>query len=310
MLVVQVYLYSEMFPKDSRGIKAFVWTLFTFETIFTIFITIAAWNGYGTGWGDIDTLTVFDWSWAVFTPLNSVMAGMAQSFYIWRISRLTTRHWVCVLIGSLVITQVTSAFYWGIRMGAEGRKITALFGLSPEITLSCIVPRSELWLVTSAVCDLSITVTLVIILSSQKQRTTFQRTTGVINKLIWFSVETGCVTSAGAILDVVLWLTTKQWNFHLIIFLILGKLYSNVLLATLNCRAPIFRSDSETMATVPQSSFWAEPQFKAANDSRPVVHISRNTNVTRETDTIIMTDFNGGDDTSGKGSTLDKSYRP
>ncbi|KAF7348028.1 hypothetical protein MSAN_01755200 [Mycena sanguinolenta] len=300
MLIVQVYLYSEMFPNDSRGIKAFVWSMFFLETVFTLLITIAAWNDYGPGWGDIDTLSIFDWSWDPLPPLSGFLAGMAQSFYIWRISKLTKKRWVLVLIASVMITQVTVAFYYGIRVALEGRTSTQLFALSPEITL---------WLIGSAVCDVSITVTLVIILSAQKRRTSFQRTTGVINKLIRFSVETGCVTSVGAIIDVTLWLTTKEWNFHLIAFLVLGKLYSNVLMATLNCRAPLFRSHSETTTAMPQSSLWAEPRLKPTHESRPAVHISRNTDVTRDTDTIIMTlkDFN---DTAGKESTLDKSYRP
>ncbi|KAF7349804.1 hypothetical protein MVEN_01280600 [Mycena venus] len=272
MLIVQVYLYSEMFPNDSRGIKAFVWVLFILETIYTLIITIAAWNDYGPGWGGI-------------------LAGMAQSFYIWRISKLTTKRWVPVLIGCVMLTQVTFACYYGIRVSVEGRTFTELFALSPEITL---------FLIGSAVCDLSITTTLVVVLSAQKHRTPFQRTTGLINKLIRFSVETGCLTSLGAIIDVILWLTTKEWNFHLIAFLVLGKLYSNVLMATLNCRAPIFRSESEatTIITMPQTSFWAEPRFKAAHESRPAVHISRNTDVPRDTETIVMTDFSPADSLS------------
>ncbi|KAJ7503562.1 hypothetical protein B0H11DRAFT_1905977 [Mycena galericulata] len=61
-------------------------------------------------------------------------------------------------------------------------------------------------------------------LSSRKRHTTFQRTSGVINKLIRFSVETGSVTSVGALVEATLWLTCRQWNFHFIFFLVLGKL--------------------------------------------------------------------------------------
>ncbi|KAF7346001.1 hypothetical protein MVEN_01622800 [Mycena venus] len=162
MLIIQVYLYSEMFPNDSRGIKAFVWVLFILETIYTLLITMAAWNDYGPGWGDVDTLSVYDWSWVPLPALSGILAGMAQSFYIWRISKLTTKRWVPVLIGCVMLAQVTFACYYGIRVSVEGRTFTELFALSPEIT-SSIENLSKLFLIGSAVCDLSITTTLVVV---------------------------------------------------------------------------------------------------------------------------------------------------
>lgn len=36
--------------------------------------TIAAWNQYGDGWGDLDTLTHIDWSWEPLPPLNGLRA--------------------------------------------------------------------------------------------------------------------------------------------------------------------------------------------------------------------------------------------
>ncbi|KAJ7073333.1 hypothetical protein B0H15DRAFT_963841 [Mycena belliarum] len=113
MLVVQVYMYSEVFPKDRRGIKILVWSMFILETIFTIFTTIAAWNDYGRGWGDLQTLVVIDWSWSPLPGLNAILAGMAQSFYIWRIWSLMNALWLPIGIGCVMVMQVTTAFYFG-----------------------------------------------------------------------------------------------------------------------------------------------------------------------------------------------------
>jgi len=310
-LIVQVYVYSEAFPKDRAGIKAVVWTIFLLETIFTVFMTIASWNQYGPGWGDPDSLIIIDWSWEPLPALNGVLAGIAQSFYIWRIWGLTRRLWLVILIGSIMITQVTVAFYYGIVVSIEGRGVDKLFALSPEITL---------WLTSSAACDLGVTISLVHTFSRQKQRSGFNRTQGILNKLIRFSVETGAITSFGAIIEVILWLASgHKWNIHFIFFLVIGKLYSNMLMATLNARAPLFRGDAFT-STAPQtlSTFWADAPSKNARaqasglnlHAHPpgVVHISQSTSVARDDNTIAMDDFNPMSSTAAGRDTPDKAH--
>ncbi|KAJ7761122.1 hypothetical protein B0H16DRAFT_560326 [Mycena metata] len=289
ILIVQVYTYSESYSRDRAGIKAVVWGMFILETVFTLFITIAAWNQYGLGWGDTDTLVIIDWSWEPLPALNGVLAGMAQMFYTWRIWSLTKQPWLPAIISLVVLTQVTVAFYYGIVVSVEGRGVDKLFALTPEITV---------WLTSTAAADLLITFSLVWIFSRQKQRSTFPRTFGMINTLIRYSVETGAITSLGAIVEVTLWLTSHQWNIHFIFFLVLGKLYSNMLLATLNARAPILRGElSVTGSAPPTNSFWADgtvnsPPVSNVNlDSSRGVYISRSVDVAKDVDPIAMEDF-------------------
>lgn len=97
------------------------------ETTFTVFMNIGAWNAYGPGWGDLTTLEYIDWSWKPLAELNSLreyvfailqlyaettygtVAVMAQSFYVWRIYRLTKSIWLPVLIQCVRLT-VTLVF--------------------------------------------------------------------------------------------------------------------------------------------------------------------------------------------------------
>ncbi|KAJ7187265.1 hypothetical protein C8R46DRAFT_1207224 [Mycena filopes] len=301
--VPQVFIYSEAFPKDRPGIKAVVYSMFVFESIFTLFTAIAAWNQYGVGWGDVDSLLIIDWSWEPLPALNGVLAAEAQSFYIWRIWGLTRNIWLPIVLGCVMLTQLTVAFYYGIFISVKGRGIDKLFAVSPEITV---------WLTTSAVCDVLISISLVYIFSRQKQESNFPRTQGIINKLIRFSVETGSITSIGAIIDVILWLTTgHKWNIHFIFWLVIGKLYSNMLMATLNARAPIFRGDAFN-STAPQSvsTFWADAPSKGQraplqtsglnlhHRSGTGVNVTQTTATLRDdTITMEMDDFN----TSGAG---------
>ena len=46
--------------------------MFTLETVFTIFMTIAAWNTYGLGWGDLHAILFIDWSWDPLTEINAI----------------------------------------------------------------------------------------------------------------------------------------------------------------------------------------------------------------------------------------------
>ncbi|KAJ7442480.1 hypothetical protein B0H11DRAFT_2251377 [Mycena galericulata] len=250
ILIVQVYMYFETFPKDRVGFKVLVWSMFTLETVFTIFMTIAAWNAYGPGWGDLETLAIVDWSYEPLPALNSILAVMAQSFYVWRIWTLSSRKiWPFIaIIGSVMLTQVVAAFYFNIQVALEGRRVETLYAHSAEVTTS---------LAASALSDLLITGSLVFILYRRKRGSQIRETVGLINKLIRFSVETGCVTSMATLVELVLWVACSQWNWYYILFFTLGKLYSNMLMATLNCRAPMFRTDSSATGII-QSSLWQD----------------------------------------------------
>ncbi|KAJ7041433.1 hypothetical protein C8F04DRAFT_1253125 [Mycena alexandri] len=271
--------------------------MFMLETGFSILITIAALNAFGSGWGDPDTLREIDWTWVPMLALNAILAAMAQGFYSWRIWILTNRRlWLPILIGCVMLTQATAAFYSGMVMTIGARSVSHLFALWPEITV---------WLSGSATCDLLITASLVYILTRHKRTSQYQHTTGLINKLIRFSVETGSVTSVAALVECTLWLSCRKWNIHYILFFVLGRLYSNTLMATLNCRAPIFQRASPTAVTIPQSSFWAEPEIERGQSmnlnliTRTNVNGSRTINGTTADDTITTSNFDSNTDVIG-----------
>ncbi|KAJ7045919.1 hypothetical protein C8F04DRAFT_1388466 [Mycena alexandri] len=178
-----------------------------------------------------------------------------------------------------------------------------------EAAASHMTPEVTLWIAASVACDILITLSLVWVFSRQKNKTNFARTNGIINKLIRYSVETGGITTFLAVLNMVFWLTCRQWNFYFIFFLLNGKMYSNALMAQLNARAPTFSGEQGGSSNGPVNSFWGDtnwpPIANAALSSRGGVHISRTTNVVGDADTIVMNDF--VNDTRGKLSP-DKAY--
>jgi len=300
ILIVQMYLYWINFPKDQVGIKIYVWFMFLLETIFTIFTTIAAWDQFGANWGDPQSLLVIDWSWEPLPSLNGLIAMMVQSFYIWRIFNLTRNVYIAILIECVSLMQCVMAWYFGITVSLEGRGVDKLFGLTSIISA---------WLVGAAVCDVLITVVIVFVLSRANKRTKFKQTTDAITRLIRFTVETGLITSFAAVVELILWLTTQHYNIHFIGFLVLGKLYSNALVATLNSRAAIFGDPQGYKAQIASSqqqttsAFWDDTRSRNVNVTTSAsaalrahtVHVSRTTELNTDHEMVVVSDFKGND---------------
>ncbi|KAF9010317.1 hypothetical protein BDZ89DRAFT_1078223 [Hymenopellis radicata] len=220
VLIVQVYVYADRFAHDRAALKILVWTLFFLETVFTVFMTIAAWNTFGSHWGVPEAILFLDWSWIPLPPLSSFMAGMAQTFYAWRIYSLTRSFWLPVIIELVMLMQLIANFVITVIFFSGDRRVLNLVNLSDVITV---------WLAGSAACDLIITLSLVVILYRRKPgsagpHAAFRSTADLINKLIRFNMETGMITSLGAIIELALFLSTHQYNMHLMVFLMLGKM--------------------------------------------------------------------------------------
>ncbi|KAJ7930504.1 hypothetical protein B0H13DRAFT_2309455 [Mycena leptocephala] len=331
VLLVQIYMYTEFFPNDRGGLKALVWVMFFFETLFTVLMTIAAWSMFGSGWGDVSILLQLNWTWGTLPLVSGVLSGLAQGFYIWRIWHLTKKLWLPVPIALAVLAQLIGLWWFGIQArNFESSCCDFILTTSPQWNIghwhvSVLPPLSggvTVWLAGSAVCDVLITLALTSILWRRKRETKFAETSGILNRLIRLSIETGALTSITATVETILWLGWEPFNYHFTLFLMLGKLYSNVLMATLNCRNPIFLMGSQgttstahahTHPTMPnrpvETAFWSEPNDRGrvagVNPGRGV-HVSRNIYAdNHHPDSIVMTNFNSsgtpGDDVE-KGS--------
>ncbi|KAF5371381.1 hypothetical protein D9615_009653 [Tricholomella constricta] len=142
--------------------------------------------------------------------------------------------------------------------------VIAILTLDISLVDGQVLQRSAFigWLSLSIICDVLITVTLVVQLRS-KQSSDFKFVNHVLHRAARMAIETGGLTSLVAIAELVLYMTSRSYFFAL------GKVYSNSLLASLNSRAPIFRKDDpadeevwsvhfNTKSTVPVAGAGAE----------------------------------------------------
>ncbi|KAG7447197.1 uncharacterized protein BT62DRAFT_67947 [Guyanagaster necrorhizus] len=279
---IDIY-YIHFNSKDDWRMRLYVWFIFLLEIVFTIFSTIAAWDQYGPGWGDVNSILLIDWSWEPLPSLNGTISAMVQTFYVWRIYNLTKNIWISLVIEVVAIVQCTFAWYFGISVSVGGLGVDKLIADSPEVST---------WLAGSAACDVMITATIVSVLYRANKQSKFSQTTSAVTKIIRFSVETGLLTSAAAVAELILWLTQSEYNIHFIGFLVLGKLYSNALVATLNSRALIFGSihtgaytnSGSSGSAGPRTSnpFWDEgtkSQTRSLGTRSQTVHVTRTTEI-------------------------------
>ncbi|KAJ7698308.1 hypothetical protein B0H17DRAFT_1129832 [Mycena rosella] len=125
-------MYCEAFPRDRLGIKTLVWLMFVLETGFSILINIAAWNVFGSGWGDPETLGELDWTWLVMLPLNAICHGRhGAKLLLVAYMELDESSAVASYINWLFMV----AFYSGMTIVIGGRSVPHLFALWPEITV-------------------------------------------------------------------------------------------------------------------------------------------------------------------------------
>ncbi|KAF7346614.1 hypothetical protein MSAN_01798900 [Mycena sanguinolenta] len=261
VLMVQIYMYTETFPTDRRGFKILVWVVLFFETCSTALMTVAAWNMFGSGWGDPVVLSQLSWPWGLLPLLSGVreltylreldlpwmlaivVSSQVQGFYAWRIWHLTEQFWWPVPIVLTILVQYVALLWFGITWNLARWRVSAFgFGNSDGIGI---------WLAATALSDVLITIALTSHFCRCKRRNQFAGTTGMLNRLIRLSIETGALTGIPAIIGSILCFGTFSYNFT--VFLLLDKLYSNVMMASLNGRK-LSRGSNVSAETM----FWAE----------------------------------------------------
>ncbi|KAJ7016209.1 hypothetical protein C8F04DRAFT_1164025 [Mycena alexandri] len=238
ILSLQVYNFHLKFPKERKAIKILVYTIFFLDVVQTGISSLFAFETLVLHWGDPSILIHLPWSSAAGPFFTGTISAAVQIFFAWRIYALKGENRLAVGISGFI---VLLALMQGLCAIITDAKFTVTTDLAE---IERLVVGVKVWLIGSAGCDLVITFTMLVILSQYRQNTPWSRTDTLITKLIYNVVETGAVTSVAAILDVVLFIKYPGNNLHQTFAFMLGKIYSNVLVATLNARGRVADSNS------------------------------------------------------------------
>ncbi|KAF8182834.1 hypothetical protein K438DRAFT_1975475 [Mycena galopus ATCC 62051] len=314
VLLLQVFGFYRRFSKERTGIKALVCWLLFLDLAQTAFSSHFAFEALVSRWGDPAVFVQLPWSSCSIPVLTGLISASVQIFFAWRIYALEGHKnryifGVCGLIVILALMQGLSAVVNGVREGISSQLadfLQLVIGVKVRLSIprstmqiswlssrfgSLGVPYAMLLLIGSAVCDVVIAGTMIVILTKYRKMTPWKKTDTIITKLIYHTVETGAVTAIVAILDMVLFLIYPQYLFHVVPSFILGKIYSNVVLATLNARTINSRGGETKSETLPVSVNeshelqWRTPTARTEEDATHKVHVSTVTVITNDVST-------------------------
>ncbi|KAF7349500.1 putative Transmembrane protein [Mycena sanguinolenta] len=259
-LAIQVYVYMLSFPDDKILVKSFVYIVFFLDLLQTGFATHYAWWVLAGGWGDELALLTTPWTLDTLAPLTALVAFLVQLFYLWRIWVISNgQKWfipILVIIGSTATASCIAAWYAGIALPNAGTGPLAQVDLpnadtgplaqvnsKRSLKTLNLAPAVTTWLTGSVACDIIITITLVMLLAIRRKGA-LAATKRITHRAIRMAIETGAVTSVAVTVELALILNASTTSWYLMLGLLITKIYSNSLLASLNSRSPIFDGGS------------------------------------------------------------------
>ncbi|KAF8206757.1 hypothetical protein K438DRAFT_447972 [Mycena galopus ATCC 62051] len=224
ILVLQAITYYQCYKRDELGLRLFVCYLFLVETCSTAMSVAMIYEPLVGQFGTDKPMSLFPSLLPSQPILEAAVFVPVQFFYAWRISVIMQDWIVPVLICLTSITSAVGAVWTGIIVYRVKEYIH-----KPDVNNPALV-----WSVSTAGADVMITASL--IWSLRHRRTGVKRTDDAINIIVRNTVQTGALTVAFTLLDVILFVALSRSTLNFVFDFGLPKLYSNALISTLNAR--------------------------------------------------------------------------
>ncbi|KAF8173164.1 hypothetical protein K438DRAFT_1940233 [Mycena galopus ATCC 62051] len=225
ILVLQAITYYQSYKRDKPWLRFFVFYLFFTETVSTGMSIAMIYQPLIGQFGTDKPVTLFPSLLPSQPFLEAAVFVPVQFFYAWRISVIMRNYFSPVLICLTSIASAVGAVWTGITVHQVQEYIH-----KPQINNTALI-----WSVCAAGADVMITASL--IWSLRHRKTGIKRTDDAINTIVRNAVQTGGVTVAFTILDVVLFVALSNSTLNFVFDFALPKLYSNALISTLNARS-------------------------------------------------------------------------
>ncbi|KAI0751311.1 hypothetical protein C8Q80DRAFT_566226 [Daedaleopsis nitida] len=221
----QIYYYYSRYPNDKQTIKLLVMAVWTADTIHQALISHSIYWYLVTEYGNSSAMTLLNKTIVVEVLFNGFTGLFVQGFFAMRVYKLSEKKlYLFVPVALLVVAEFGVSVVYTIKA----------FGLHTFIDLTQLRGLSICMNVFAAAADVAIAAILCTILHTS--RTNFARSNTLINKLIVFAVNTGLLTSVCACISLITFFTVPDTFIYICFYFLIGRLYSNSLMATLNAR--------------------------------------------------------------------------
>jgi len=230
VLVVQIYVYSYNFPEDRTHIKLMVYGVFLLEILQTALDGANLYHWFASGFGNFEALTSpyavpFD-----VAMIESLVSLTVQFFFIYRIMVLSKKRswWYCVFILLCSIVSSIAAFSVGVYSRIHEKFPTG--GILKVTMLTYVIGTT--------ISDLLITSAMVFYLVKRRTREEYA-SSHVVVSIVKLLVETNIATTTVSFTTLLMVLLYPNKNWFFCSASMIGKVYSNTLLVSLNNRIAI-----------------------------------------------------------------------
>jgi len=234
-VIVQVFVYFKLYPTDRVRLKALVLTTWFLDTCHTVMIWISLWSYFIDNYGNRPAIEIIHWSLALSVQFPAILTLLVHLFFAQRIFMLSKRNYILTIpivvlaILRVVSGSVTTAFMLHLHTFPRFKQ-DVKFIFTTGLALSTTV-------------DVLITASLFVLL--QTSRSGLATLDAVIDALIRYTFETSSLTCAGTIASMLCWTIIPNNLIFMGLHFVIGKLYANSLLVTLNTRETIRRARSQ-----------------------------------------------------------------
>ncbi|KAI0771484.1 hypothetical protein BD413DRAFT_54768 [Trametes elegans] len=221
----QMYFYFTRYSRDPWTVKLLVIAVWTTDTIHQGLISHSVYWYLVTQYGNPLALTQLVNTIIIEVFFNAFTGALVQSFFAARVWKLSGKRLylvipvVILILGEFAVSMAYSikALYYKTFVD-----LVQIKGLSISINAF------------AAAGDVTIAAILCTIL--HRSRTGFTKSNTLINRLMVFAVNTGLLTSVCACLSLITIVALPDTFIYICFFFLVGRLYCNSLMATLNAR--------------------------------------------------------------------------
>ncbi|TFK32121.1 hypothetical protein BDQ12DRAFT_707760 [Crucibulum laeve] len=256
IVTVQSIVYFKLYPMDDSILKALVVLIWGLDLAHSGFICAAIWEYLISNYGNAPEIDFIPLSIALSIVFTAILTFFVHCFFAHRIFRLSQRNWyITCPIGVLALARLVSASV----TSAEMIKLHSFILFKEHFRWVF-----SLGLALSCAVDIWVTLSLFILLQNSRNRsmrycflalfistcclldTVYSSLNHIIDSLILYTFEMGSLTCAATIMSMICWLTMNDNLIFMGFHFVIGKLYANSLLATLNTRRGLRRAQTRS----------------------------------------------------------------
>ncbi|PPQ92817.1 hypothetical protein CVT25_004075 [Psilocybe cyanescens] len=241
---VQTYIYLNNSHRDPRIIVTIVLVLWVLDTLHLALTVHAVYIYLVENFGNFNAIRSPTWSILVQVYIMNISDSLVRSYFAWRVfvlcGKYGRRKLGLILSGSIMSLSLVAA-------GSLANFASRAFALKTFEQLATEV-SAMIYIGIGAAVSADILVAVCLCASLILMRTG-SKGDSTVNFLLAFVINTGLLTCLVSIACLVTFLVLQQTFVWIAIFISLGKLYINALLASLNAREMVYRDHINTCTT-------------------------------------------------------------